>query len=164
MNDIVILISLFLLSLVYGKVIYKGSTIRGSSGALSFFLSLYIAGKIYIDSGAYRLLPPFLVYYIVGIGYTSWLSILSNNELNALQEEKPLTWNIKSLIAFSLLISWSILALVISYRSTNKILPSINIFAGTLIVPAYVDKKALKRVFLAHLILAMLTSFSLALG
>ncbi|NJE03966.1 hypothetical protein, partial [Thermococcus sp. MV11] len=105
-SDGTLVFLLIFLSLVYGRFIYIGETIRGVRDSLALLLSFYIAGKVLLKSESrfWGLLVFILVFYLTAVGYYSFLDIQGKLEEFLSSRENPTKTSLKDSMALIALI------------------------------------------------------------
>jgi len=153
---------------VYGKLVYAGKTTKGIRISLTFFFTLYMAGKVFLESDTdfWGLLVPVLVFYPTTIGYYTYLEVTGRLE-SFLENRMEKKWGLKDVFALmALVLLFSVIPLVVVYLATRGILLSIpvglesGLFIFTL--PG-IDTRAFMQVFNLYTAIIIITVVTLAL-
>ncbi|NJE06416.1 hypothetical protein E3E36_09720 [Thermococcus sp. M36] len=133
LDEKILVLLLLVFSGIYGLFVYQGKVTKGAKVAITFLLSVYIAGKVLLESESnlWGLLVPVLVFYITTIGYYSLMDI--NGHLGEfLSRRKGQELNLKNIFALALLIFlFEVIPLIAVYLATHSVLLSITVGLGT---------------------------------
>ena len=169
-SDGTLVFLLIFLSLVYGRFIYIGETIRGVRDSLALLLSFYIAGEVLLKSESrfWGLLVFILVFYLTAVGYYSFLDIQGKLEEFLSSRETPTKTSLKdSMALIALIILFGVFPGIAVYVATRSIVLSITVDLGTSLffftLPDF-DKKVFGLVFNAYTVLVVVSSVLLAFG
>ncbi|MFA4647730.1 hypothetical protein [Pyrococcus kukulkanii] len=169
LSEKLLVLLFFVFSIIYGRFIYVGKTIKGIRVSLTFLLTLYIAGKVLLesDTGFWGLLVPVLVFYLTAISYYSYLEVTGRLD-SFLEGRKKRKWGLSDALALVVLILlFEVIPLVAVYLATRSLFLSIVVGFGSglfLFTLPEIDRGLFRQVFNIYTIITVIIAVTLALG
>ncbi|WP_048151450.1 hypothetical protein [Palaeococcus ferrophilus] len=165
-----LIVFLFLFSIIYGLLIYRGKATKGIKVSITVLLSAYLAVKALLESNPkfWGLLVPVLIFYLTEVGYYSYHLLLGVDLNDSSERRKKFKLDLKNGIGLALLlVLFEIVPLLAVYYATQNILLSATVGLGSglffLTLPNF-DENVFGYAFDFYTLLASITTMVVIYG